>query len=124
MRSFVCIRGMLSCCLKPLVAEHAQDDGSDDHSSMSSSANSSRKEAPSNAGTFQKEPRPKVWKDSLRLGVVEDRQHPAHVGHVAAMEQQLRKPKAYDDETAAFDLQRQQCQHSTGEGQNGHAGLP
>ena len=121
MRSFAFIQGMLSCCLKPLVAEPAQDN--DDRSAVSSSASGTRKEArPSNAGSFQKEPRPKVWKNSL--GVVEDRQHPAHVGHVAAMEQQLRKPKAYDDETAAFDLQRQQCQHSTGEGQNGHAGLP
>ena len=117
MRSFAFIQGMLSCCLKPLVAEPAQDN--DDRSAVSSSASGTRKEArPSNAGSFQKEPRPKVWKNSL--GVVEDRHHPAHVGDVAAAQQQQRKPKVYDDESAAFDLQQQQCrQLSTGEGQNG-----
>ena len=104
MRSFAFIQGMLSCCLKPLVAEPAQDN--DDRSAVSSSASGTRKEArPSNDGSFQ-EPRPKVWKNSL--GVTEDRHHPAHVGDVAAAQQQQQRLKAYDDETTAFDLQRQQ----------------
>ena len=118
-RSAKCIRGILSCCLKPQVLDTQADD--DDHSSAPC-ADNPRMAACSPTGNFQEESHPKVWNNSLQLDAGEGMQH---LAHVAAAEQQERKIKANDDVTVTPDLpQQQRRQLSTGEGRNGHAGVP